>query len=150
MWLTIERKPSNSNCISDPLTEAIDRERLAVLRVDDGYVFALSCGQYREQLAVERDRQLAPSFLLHDTNSPVAYIRPCHAVYIAPALAGIEHQCKRSPLLSANRPMPFEGVNLGISPRPYFLRLRTLNPECRIMIDPSYIDCVPNQDTQHF
>ena len=49
MRLTIERKPGGSDRVTEPLAEAIDRERLAVLGIDNRHVVAL--GERPEQRA---------------------------------------------------------------------------------------------------
>jgi len=59
MRLTIERETGASNRIADPLTETVNRKRPTIFSVDDGRMVALSGGQNRDQVAVERNRELA-------------------------------------------------------------------------------------------
>ena len=150
MRLTIEREPGASDRIPHPLAEAINRERLAVLCVDDGYMVVFSRRHNREQVAVERNHQLSPGLLLHDANCPIAYVSPGHAVHVAPALARMEHQRKRKPLLCADRPMLFKCRNFGLGPRADFLRLWSFDAERWIMVKPSNVDGMPDQHAQNF
>src|SRR5262249_36541295 len=129
MRLTIERKPSSSDRATEPLTETANRERLGIFRVDDRHLVTLGGGQNCEQVSVERDRELAPGLLLHNSNRFLAHIRPGHAVHVASALTGIKRERESKPLLGTNRPMLFKYRNFGVGPRTNFIRLRPLDPK---------------------
>jgi len=67
-------------------------------------------------------------------------------VNVAPALAGIEHERKREPLLSADRPMLFESLDFVVSPGADFPDLGSFDAERRIVAKPSDVDPMPDQD----
>ena len=50
--LSFEQKPRGRNRVTDPLAEAIDRERLTVLGIDNGHVVAVDDGENGEQVSV--------------------------------------------------------------------------------------------------
>jgi hypothetical protein len=64
MRLTIERETGGSDRIAEPLTETVNRKRSTIFSVDDCCMVALSGGQNRDQVAVERNRELSSGFLL--------------------------------------------------------------------------------------
>lgn len=114
--LSFERKPRGRHRVTDPLAEAIDRERLTVLGIDNGHVVAVGDGENGEQVSVQRNRELASGLLLHNPNGTLTHIGPRHAVHVASALAGIKHKRERETLLGAGRPVLLESFDLSIRP----------------------------------
>ena len=116
MRLTIERETGGSDRIADPLTETVNRKRPTIFSVDDRRMVALGGSQNRDQVAVERNRELASGFLLRNSNLSIVHIGPSHAVHVAPTLASVKHESESKPLLCADRPMVLKCRYFGVCP----------------------------------
>ncbi len=147
--LTFKRQPSGSDCVAEPLAEAIDREWPTVFGIDNGHMVAVADGQDTEEVSVERNRELPSGLLLNNSNASFAHVGPSHTVYIAPALASIKHERECEPLLSANWPTAFKQRNLGVGPGSDFLSFRSLDAERRIVGKPSDTDGMTDKDPQN-
>ena len=76
MRLTIERETGGSDRIADPLTETVNRKRPTIFSVDDRRMVALGGSQNRDQVAVERNRELASGWTDGFAEGSVG-ARPC-------------------------------------------------------------------------
>ena len=104
--LTIERQSCGFDGVAHEGREAVHRERLAELGVDDGDVIVPRLFQHREQVPMQRHFDFRAGLLLVHLDAPgaLADVLPRHPMHVGAALAGEEHQREGGALLGADLP----------------------------------------------
>jgi hypothetical protein len=90
-------------------------------------MIALCDSENLKQVLVKWDRKFPAGLLLYHPDRSIADIGPGHAVHIATALTGVEHERERKPLFRADWPPLFEFLDFGVSPRADFVCLWSSN-----------------------
>ena len=113
--------------------------------IDNGHMVAVGDGENGEQVSVQRNRKLCPVFCCKPEWYPRSR-RPTSCGAHRPALAGIKHKRNARRCLVPVGHRCSKVFDLNIRPGADFLGFRPFDAYRRIVVKPSKVDRMPDQD----